>query len=136
PHLELEVDPQVAAREIAHPALFAVVPSAPHATAGPAGRFFDRRVSVMIRAWGSPKIPMTVRLGRNPGEQYVSHSRRGCRGVGMRRSCAIPASALQRFRPLPERLSAPSAPSFHPLTSTKTQNTLQTVPRSQTAECP
>ena len=40
----------------------------------------------------------------------------------MRRSCAIPASALQRFRPLPERLSAPSAPSFHPLTSTKTQN--------------
>jgi len=37
----------------------------------------------------------------------------------MRRSCPIPASPPQRFRPLPERRSALSAPSFHPLTSTK-----------------
>src|SRR5439155_23564637 len=62
---------------------------------------------------------VTVGLGRNPGKRYASHSRRGRRGVGMRRSCPIPASPPQRFRPLPERRSALSAPSFHPLTSTK-----------------
>src|SRR5712691_5773383 len=78
----------------------------------------------MIRAWGSPKIPVTVGLGRNPGKRYASHSRRGRRGVGMRRSCPIPASPPQRFRPLPERLSAPSAPSFHPLTSTKSLHSI------------
>jgi hypothetical protein len=49
----------------------------------------------------------------------VSHSRRGRRGVGIRRSCPILASPRQRFRPLPERLSAPPALSFHPLTSAK-----------------
>jgi hypothetical protein len=48
----------------------------------------------------------------------------------MRRSCPIPVSPPQRFRPLPERLSAPSAPSFHPLTSTKSQKIL-----GGTSEC-
>src|SRR5712691_4632227 len=130
PHLDVEVDAQVPACEIAHSALFAVVPAALHPAVGPAGRFFDRRVSVMIRAWGSPKIPVTVGLGRNPGKRYASHSRRGRRGVGMRRSCPIPASPPQRFRPLPERLSPPSVPSFHPLTSTKTPFSRRTPRRT------
>src|SRR5256712_5031026 len=126
PHLDGEVDAQVAAGEIAHSALLAVVPSALHPAAGPAGRFFDRRVSVMMRAKGSPKIPMTDELGWNPGTRYASHSRRGRRGVGMRRSSPILAPPPQRFPPLPERAPSPSAPSFHPLTSTKSQKRFRT----------
>src|SRR6266508_5118799 len=122
PDFDLQVDPHVAAGEISDAALRAVVPAALPPAAGPAGRFFDRRVSVMMRAWGSPKIPVTVGLGRNPGKRYASHSRRGRRGVGMPRSSPIPASPPQRFRPLPERRSGLSAPSFHPFTSTKSQN--------------
>ena len=68
PDLEVEVDPQVAAGEIPNAAAPAVVPPALHPAAGPTGGFFDRRVRVMIRAWGSPKIPVTVGLGRNPGK--------------------------------------------------------------------
>src|SRR2546426_12536773 len=124
----------VAAGEISDAALPAVVPAALPPAAGPAGRFFDRRVSVMMRAWGSPKIPVTVGLGRNPGKRYASHSRRGRRGVGMRRSCPIPASPPQRFRPLPERRSALSAPSFHPLTSTKSQKMALLAERGQKQE--
>jgi hypothetical protein len=41
-HLEDEVDAQVATGEVADAALLAVVPSALHAAATPAGRFFDR----------------------------------------------------------------------------------------------
>src|SRR3972149_4699931 len=127
PDLELEGDPQIAAGEIPDAAPLAVVPSALHPAAGPTGRFFDRRVRVRMRAWGSPKIPMTVGLGRNPGKRYASHSRRGCRGLGMRPSCPILAWPPQRFRPLPERVSAPPAPSFHPLTSTKTPDSRGTA---------
>jgi hypothetical protein len=47
-----------------------------HVTAAPARRFFDRRSSVITRAFGSPKTPRTVGCGRKPGNQYASHSRR------------------------------------------------------------
>jgi len=50
PDLEVEVDPQVAAGEIPNAAAPAVVPPALPSTAGPTGRFFDRRARVMIRA--------------------------------------------------------------------------------------
>ena len=42
----------------------------------------------------------------------------------MRRSCPILAPPPQPFRPLAERVCAPSAPSFHPLTSTKSLKTI------------
>ena len=90
----------------------AIVPPALRPAAGPARRFFDRRVSVMMRAWGSPKIPVTVGLGRNPGKRYASHSRRERRGVGMRRSCPILAPRRQCFHPLPERVPHPQPPLF------------------------
>jgi len=119
PDLELQVDPPIATGEIADAAWLAVVPAALDPPARPTRRFFDRRVSVMMRARGSPKMPVTVGLGRNPGKRYASHSRRGRRGVGMRRSSLILAPPLLRFRPLPERLPSSSGASFHPLTSTK-----------------
>src|SRR6266540_1219236 len=114
PDFDLEVDPHVAAGEISDAALLAVVPAALPPAAGPAGRFFDRRVSVMMRAWGTPKIPVTVELGRNPGKRYASHSRRGRRGVGMRRSCPIPASPPQRFRPRARAAFRTLSPFFSP----------------------
>ena len=52
-----------------------------HATATAACRFFDRRLSPITRAFGSPKMPRTVGSGRKPGKQYESQSRRYCLAV-------------------------------------------------------
>jgi hypothetical protein len=76
PHLQFQKYPRVAARQIAHAAHLAVVPAHLDATATAAGGFFERRLSVITRAFGSPKIPRTVGCGRKPGNQYVSQSRR------------------------------------------------------------
>jgi hypothetical protein len=46
------------------------------ATATSAPRFFERRLSLMMRAFGSPKMPRTVASGRKSGNTYASHSRR------------------------------------------------------------
>ena len=67
PHLQFQKYPRVAARQIAHPADLAVVPAHLDATATAASRFFERRLSVITRAFGSPKIPRTVGSGRKPG---------------------------------------------------------------------
>src|SRR6266852_2715645 len=84
PDFDVEVDAQVAAREIANAPAPAIVPAVLHPPAGAARGFFDRRVSVMMRARGSPNTPMTVGLGRNPGKRYASHSRRRRSRTGMR----------------------------------------------------
>jgi hypothetical protein len=76
PHLQFQKYPRVSARQIAHPADLAVVPTHLHATATPTCRFFERRLSVITRDFGSPKIPCTVGSGRKPGNEYVSQSRR------------------------------------------------------------
>jgi hypothetical protein len=77
PHLQFQKYPRVSAGQIAYPTDLAVVPTHLHATAAPACRFFERRLSVITRAFGSPKIPRTVGSGRKPGNEYVSQSRRG-----------------------------------------------------------
>lgn len=80
PDLDVEVDPQVAARQIAHAANFPVVPRAVRAPTRPTDRFFGRRLRARTRALGSPKRPTTVRLGVKPGKRYASRSsRRGTR---------------------------------------------------------
>jgi len=91
PHLQFQKYPRVSAGQIAYPADLAVVPTHLHATAAPACRFFERRLSVITRAFGSPKIPRTVGSGRKPGNEYVSQSRRGrfdARAI-IHRSCQI-----------------------------------------------
>jgi hypothetical protein len=45
-------------------------------TATAARRFFERRLSLITRAFGSPKTPHTVCSGRKPRKQYASTSRR------------------------------------------------------------
>src|SRR6266702_4811743 len=76
PHLQLQIYPGVSARQIAHPPDLAVVPAHLNTTAAAARRFFERRLSVITRAFGSPKIPRTVGSGRKPQNEYVSQSRR------------------------------------------------------------
>ncbi len=66
PDLDVEVDPLVAAGEIPDLAAFPVVPPALCPPAGPTGGVFDRRVRVMMRAWGSPKIPVQSDAGGIP----------------------------------------------------------------------
>jgi hypothetical protein len=41
-----------------------------------ARRFFERRLSPITRAFGSPNIPRTIGSARKPGNEYVSQSRR------------------------------------------------------------
>src|SRR4029077_21290922 len=57
--------------------LASVPPLLPRTTTA-TSRFFERRLSLMTRAFGSPKIPHTVGSGRKPGKQYASQSRRLC----------------------------------------------------------
>src|SRR5271157_3495312 len=76
PHFQFEKYPSVPARQIAYAAHRPVVPAHVDATATAAGCFFERRFSVITRAFGSPKMPCTVGCGRKPGNAYVSHSRR------------------------------------------------------------
>jgi hypothetical protein len=76
PHFELEVYARVAAREVAYATDRAVVPAVMQASTTTAARFFKRRLSLMMRAFGSPKMPRTVASGLNPGNAYASHKRR------------------------------------------------------------
>jgi hypothetical protein len=78
PDLDLQENPRVAARQVTNPTSPPVVPTRMNPPAAPADRFFARRASVMMRAFGSPKTPRTVGRGRKPGNVYVSQSRR-CR---------------------------------------------------------
>jgi hypothetical protein len=49
-NLDVEVDPEIAAGEIPDAAPAAIVPAALCPSAGPTGRFFERRTSLMTRA--------------------------------------------------------------------------------------
>src|SRR5262249_13071936 len=75
PHFKLEVYARVAARKVAHATDNSVVPAVMQASTTTAARFFERRLSLMMRAFGSPKMPRTVASGRNPGNAYASHKR-------------------------------------------------------------
>src|SRR5258705_7916276 len=105
PHLQLQIYPRVPAAQIAHPPDLAVVPAHLDATAAPTRCFFERRLSLITRAFGSPKIPRTVGSGRKPRNEYVSQSRRlrfFARTIHY--SCRIPGSAKMQ--------NLPAIPSF------------------------
>jgi hypothetical protein len=61
PNFELEVDPRVAAGQIASPTRAPVVPPRLRSTAAAAGRFFEHRTRRRTRALGSPKTPLSLR---------------------------------------------------------------------------
>ena len=79
-HLELQVDPRVAAGQIARTSRRAVVPAHMRSTTFLADGFFERRTSVMTRANGSPNTPPICSKGRNPGNRYASRRRLRLRG--------------------------------------------------------
>ena len=68
-NLQIQIDPCVPAGQVANSAYLAVVPGPRNLTADAAGRFFPRRHREMTRAFGSPKMPRTVGLGRKPGKR-------------------------------------------------------------------
>src|SRR6202795_3399576 len=45
----------------------------PGVPATAAGRFFERRLRVMMRTFGSPNTPRTADCGQKPGNAYASH---------------------------------------------------------------
>src|ERR1019366_7125918 len=69
PDLNLQEDTRVAARQIANLPYTPLVPTRMNSPAAPANRFFARRASVMMRAFGSPKTPRTVGWGAKAGER-------------------------------------------------------------------
>ena len=100
PHFDLEVDARVGAGQIAHPARAAVVPAQLRCTADTAECFFERRISVMTRAMGSPKTPRTLASGRKPGNRYASRRRLDLDDVGIGISCQISTPAYMHLAPI------------------------------------
>ncbi len=87
--LELQIDPRVAAGQIAHAPGRAVVPAKVRATTFLADGFFERRTSVMTRAHESPKTPRTNSSGRKPGNRYASNRRLRLCEAAIAKSCHI-----------------------------------------------
>jgi hypothetical protein len=67
--VELKEDARIPRRQISDTAQFAVIPTALYLATNSARRFFERRVSRITRAWGSPNSPLTVRAGWNLGKR-------------------------------------------------------------------
>jgi hypothetical protein len=77
--------------------------------------FFERRVSVMMRAIGSPKTPRTVGWGRKPGKTYASVSRRDrLRERAIGQSCQISGGSQHRFQTVISGIKPLSRPDFYP----------------------
>ena len=68
-NLQRQVDPRVPAGQVADSAYLPVVPASLAVATGAAGRFFPRRWRRTMRAFGSPKRPCTVGVGRKPGKR-------------------------------------------------------------------
>src|SRR5690606_7843554 len=107
--------------QIAYAPLSAVVPPKVHRATHPADRFFPRRMSVIKRACGSPKIPCTRDNVLNPANLYASDRRRCLRVLGIESSCQNFAAPQLTLNPIIISLTSASSPQFHPLGFTKTQ---------------
>ena len=100
PNLDVEIDPRVAAGQIAHSTCRMVVPTRVRSTAFFAGCFFERRTRVTTRAIGSPKIPRTSSCGRKPANRYASRRRLCLRKVAIAKSYQFP----QQYQPAETRI--------------------------------
>jgi hypothetical protein len=89
PHCQLQVNPRIATRQIAHPAGPLIVKRPMSFPADAARRFFRRRTSGTMRTCGSPNTPRMVANGWKPGKRYVSCNRR-CLSIAI--SCRISPS--------------------------------------------
>jgi hypothetical protein len=107
PDLDLKEDARVAARQIANSPYPPVVPPRMNRSATSANRFFARRVSVTMRAFGSPNTPRTSRFGRKPGNANASNRRRGrFARLAMPKACQIRMSPDTPESQCPQRFQA------------------------------
>jgi hypothetical protein len=80
-----------------------------------AARFFERRFSLTIRAFGSPKMPRTVVSGRKPGNAYASHRRRfRLLAAPIEKIHPIPSTPPLARNPVTMRLSDALSSTIHP----------------------
>jgi hypothetical protein len=79
PHRQLQVNPRIATRQIAHPPGPLIVERPMGFPADATRRFFRRRTSCTMRTCGSPNTPRTVANGWKPGKRYASCNRRRLR---------------------------------------------------------
>jgi len=91
-NIELQVNSRVAAGKVARSKRTAVVPTRVCSTTFLADRLFERRTSVMTRAFESPKTPRTDADGRKPANRYASRRRLRLRlrKVAIAKSCQFP----------------------------------------------
>ncbi len=89
PYFDVQVNARVGTGQVAYSPHLPVVPAGMHFATSATGRFFERRASVMTRACGSPKMPLTVFPGRNPGKAYASKRRFRVRKVAIRKACQV-----------------------------------------------
>jgi len=113
PHLDVQVHARVGTGQVAYPAHLPVVPAGVHLAASPAHRFFERRTRRITRAFGSPKTPVMVSAGRNPGNAYASQRRlRDVREVAIRRTCQFRRQLQTAERLYWHRVQPCNAPLF------------------------
>jgi hypothetical protein len=84
-NLEFEKNARVSAGEITHATDRAIIPAVMLGPASATQRFFERRLSLMMRALKSPNRPRTVATGRKPEKAYASCSRRFRLGAAIRK---------------------------------------------------
>jgi hypothetical protein len=75
PHRQLQVNPRIATRQIAHPPGPLIVERPMGFPADATLRFFRRCTSCTMRTCGSPNTPRAVANGWKPGKRYASCSR-------------------------------------------------------------
>jgi len=116
PEVKREGDVQVATRKIADTTRSAIIPRAMRSAARPADRFFARRISVTIRANGSPSTAVIVRRGEKPVTRYASLS---CAAVVRRVSIhELQARSTEAQPPDSPRRTAGCAPRYRPFLPT------------------
>jgi hypothetical protein len=108
PHLEFQEDTQVGGRKVSSPAKLAIVPPGMFSSARPAGRFFERRTSVTMRACGSPNTPRTSSMARKPGNRYASSKRRRFVEVNRTRLPTPPSIARRNHFRFASKFRAPA----------------------------
>ncbi len=107
PHLELQEYPQATGRKVPNLTKLAIVPPGMVPSARPAGRFFERRTRVMMRACGSPNTPRTSSMGRKPGNRYASSRRRRFVEVTRIRPPTPPSTARRNHPRFATEIRAP-----------------------------
>jgi len=112
PNLQIQIDTGIAAGLVPNTSDLAVVPPDLDLATATASRFFSRRTRVITRAPGSPKMPLTVGLGRKPGNRYSSDSRRCRRFDRMEISYRFSCRSQERRNPYSMRSRSLFYPGF------------------------